>query len=378
MMDESMRIEKWLDLLPESLEGFMDRLRPSEVPGRYYPCVEGRTRQGEQVALGFGCYALKVCYMMNWWPRLKPEEKSSWLEFIKDFQVEGNPIQTPVGESAFIDWPVFRYLERKTPWWLKWGRRFWRSAELLYHEKVVVADTKQAISTLAEVGAESHRPFRGFPTDREGLRAYLDRFDWSRPWAAGAHYATIAVFLASEAPRFLNAAEIAELKREAERFISEKVDPESGSYFKGPRPNPHMLVNGAMKVLSGLDWLEIPIQEPEKLIDTCLAMQPLQEGCHLVNAVYVLYRCGQRTEHRRREIGDYCRNILAMIERHYVAPDGGFSYSIGKSQTSYYGVPISKGLPVADIHGTVLLLWALIMILEILELNRQNWKVIKP
>jgi hypothetical protein len=306
MMDDSRRIEQWLDRLSESIAGLMERLRPSGSVGRYYPCLEGRTAQGEQAALGFSCYALKIYYMMNWWPQLDPEEKSAWLEFIKGFQVEGNPIQSPVGESAFIDWPVFHYLKGKTPFWRKWGRRLWRSADLLYHEKVVVADTKQAIATLAEVGAKSHRPFRGFPTDREGLRAYLDRFDWSRPWEAGAHFATIAVFLASEAPRFLAVTEIEALKREAEKFISEKVDPESGYYFQGPRPNPHMLVNGAMKVLSGLDWLEIPIQEPEKIIDTCLAMKPLQEGCHLVNAVYVLYRCGQRTGHRHREIGDYC------------------------------------------------------------------------
>ena len=66
-----------------------------------------------------------------------------------------------------------------------------------------------------------------------------------------------------------------------------------------------------------------------------------------------------------------------MIKEHF-NPDGGFSYNIGKSQTSYYGVPISNGESVSDIHGTCLLTWAVVMILEILENNWVNWKVIRP
>ena len=50
-----------------------------------------------------------------------------------------------------------------------------------------------------------------------------------------------------------------------------------------------------------------------------------------------------------------------MIAAHHNT-DGGFSYNVGRAQKWYYGVPISKGLKESDIHGTVLLVWALAMI----------------
>jgi hypothetical protein len=55
-----------------------------------------------------------------------------------------------------------------------------------------------------------------------------------------------------------------------------------------------------------------------------------------------------------------------MIRLHH-NPDGGFSYWIGKSQTVYYGVPITSGMPVSDIHGTLLLTWALAMVLRLID-----------
>ena len=132
-----------------------------------------------------------------------------------------------------------------------------------------------------------------------------------------------------------------------------------------------------MKVLSGLDWLDVPIHYPERLIDACLERLPSSEGCHLVDAVYVLYRCLQQTEYRKVEIQTYCSQILDIIKQHHNS-DGGFSYYIGRSQTTYYRVPIAYGLAESDIHGTCLLTWAITMILEILDNNIVNWQVIKP
>ena len=57
---------------------------------------------------------------------------------------------------------------------------------------------------------------------------------------------------------------------------------------------------------------------------------------------------------------------------------GGFSYYINKSQVNYYGLKITKGKNIPDIHGTTLLLWALSMIYEIIGSDKISWKVIKP
>jgi hypothetical protein len=132
-----------------------------------------------------------------------------------------------------------------------------------------------------------------------------------------------------------------------------------------------------MKVLTALDWLDVPIHYPERLIDTCLTRLPKAEGCHVVDAVYVLYRCGQQTSYKKAAVQAYCEQMLDMIRRHY-NPDGGFSYYIGHTQTTYYGVPIATGAPGSDMHGTCLLTWAVAMIAEMVEQNPYQWRVITP
>ncbi len=162
-----------------------------------------------------------------------------------------------------------------------------------------------------------------------------------------------------------------------EKFFEKIADPISGTYFQGAIPDFGQSINGAMKVLTALDWLQIPIHYPSQLIDTCLSQLPSPEGCHLVDLVYVLYRCFLYTDHRKNEAINYLHLILDMIKRHYNS-DGGFSYFIGRSQTSYYNIRTSKGFAVSDLHGTLLLTWAIAMILEVIEENHFGWRVLKP
>jgi len=130
-----------------------------------------------------------------------------------------------------------------------------------------------------------------------------------------------------------------------------------------------------MKVLNALEWLDAEIPYPECLIDTCLSSLPRPEGCHLVDAVYVLYRCSQYTEYRRRDIIAYCDKILEMIKQHRKT-DGAFSYFLDHNQTHYYGAKIAMPLRQSDIHGTILLVWAIGMIGFISEWEGFAWRVI--
>ena len=43
-----------------------------------------------------------------------------------------------------------------------------------------------------------------------------------------------------------------------------------GAYYSGELKNNSGKINGAMKVITGLEWLSIPIHKPKELIDTCL------------------------------------------------------------------------------------------------------------
>ena len=209
------------------------------------------------------------------------------------------------------------------------------------------------------------------------MRAYLNSFDWSLPWGAGGQTASLAVFLTTEAPRFLDTKIIEKLKQEMKEFYRFLVDPASGAYFRDREPNHGSLVNGAMKVLTALVWLAEPIHYPENLIDTVLGKTPKADGCHLVDAVYVLYRCSLRTQHRRADVEAFLYDCLWMIRDHQQV-DGGFSYSRNQAQKWYYGLPVSKGLKESDLHGTFLLVWALTMIVLILWPGKFSWNVIQP
>ena len=70
--------------------------------------------------------------------------------------------------------------------------------------------------------------------------------------------------------------------------------------------------------------------------------------------------------------------ILEYIKLLHHPKLNGFSYFVKKSQTHYYGINISKGINEPDIHGTVLSVWAIVMILELIEKNIYGYKVIKP
>ena len=89
-------------------------------------------------------------------------------------------------------------------------------------------------------------------------------------------------------------------------------------------PNYNMLVNGAKKVLTALDWLGEPNHYPIKLIDSVLKQWPRSDGCHIVDAVYVLYRCYLVSEHRKSKVNSYLLNCLQMIKGHEQPRGGGF------------------------------------------------------
>ncbi len=360
----------WLQEVARGLPAFLDSLALPDQPGRYLPCRRGLTPAGREVALGFSCLALKLAYTLGRWEALAEDRRRAWLEFIRGFQAEDDQPQELM-RGAFLD-PALIGRLRPEPWWRRLGRRGPDA-----RTRAVIAETKQAIATLAEVGASPRRPYLAFPRTREAVRAWLEGLDWRRPWTAGALAAQLAVFLRTQAPAVLAPPQVEALVREEADFLARLADPDTGAYWRGSRPERGELINGAMKVLTALDWLEEPVHHPRALTALCLAELPRPEGCHLVDLVYVLHRCAQEQRHHRQQVHDYALQVLDMIRRHH-NPDRGFSYYIGRSQTNYYGVDIARGLEESDLHGSLLLAWALAMLMELLEEDELGWRVIRP
>jgi hypothetical protein len=256
------------------------------------------------------------------------------------------------------------------------GRGPWRPDP----RSILLAETKQAIATLAEVRAAPRRPFRGFPHTPEKVREWLHGHDWSKPWGAGGQSAGLVVFLKTQAPLFMDPFEVDALLAVCRDFYESLAHAETGAYFRGATPAHGELINGAMKVLMALDWLEVPIHHPEQLVATVLAQPPEPSGCHLVDAIYVLHQALVSADGQSRacdRVRAYCAQVQELIRAH-ANDDGGFSFSVRKAQTNYYGVPISRGLEESDIQGTCLLVWALAMMWRLVAPGEARWAKLRP
>jgi hypothetical protein len=374
-MSELTTTKDWISNLRNDVGQFMEKLRVPGQAGHFRPTLVGTTAVGEKAALGFSCFGLKIFYTLGLWDELPANEQTAWLDFIRSYQILD---ESKEYHSSFIDTHLLEGITPPQAEGVRHRLRRWIKGEKKRNMVIEAlrAETKQAIATLAQVGAVPSLPYHQFPQDRSALLKRLNEFPWKLPWLAGGQTAALSVFLQSQGP-LISTVDEKMLVNQTVKFLDGLVDPYSGSYFRGKSPERGQLINGAMKILNALDWLEAPIHYPEKLIDTCLEQGPPQTGCHVVDWVYVVHRCLLQTEHRKADIQLECLNIVKMIKTHQNA-DLGFSYRPGKAQHNYYGATISKGFDAGDIHGTCLLLWALSMVADILEMDQLGWKVIRP
>jgi hypothetical protein len=367
-------IPNWVQRLDDSVPKFLESLRRSDQSGAYYLSLKGGLTESINLSLGYTCFALKAYYTLNRWKTLPEEYRRDITRHIQSYQQSQVWPAGWIGCGAFVDSEAMRLGARQIralrprtwrPWWP------WASPN--DYQKLVVGETKQALASLYQVGAEPRRAYEGFPASGAGILRWLESYDWSKPWAAGGQAACLALFVSTQ----LTGGERVKAQETMRKFYRRLAQPATGLYHRGDRPEYGESVNGTMKVLTALDWLEEEIHFPQQLIDSVLAGKPPSTGCHLVDAIYVLYRCARECSHRRTEVQAYAQEMLSWIQPH-VQSDGGLSYHAGQSQVHYYQLLVAKSWPVSDLHGTSLLIWAIAMCLELLEANALGWKVMRP
>ena len=365
----------WISNLDDSVLSYIEKLEKKDS-FNYKPALNDLTKYGEKLSLGFSTFGIKLKYIFGVWENYTDIQKIESINFINSFQQDDN--QFP--KNSYIDpYLVASYSEKNIK---NIGKEYTKKilsltpkfdfesneAKLL---KAINAETKQAISTLHQVGAMNTHKVESIIPDELTIQKYLDNFDWSMPWNAGAQFASLCVY--SETQN-LN------LNKDLLSFIKGKSDKNTGSYFSSPPSSSREVINGAMKVISGLDWLKEEIHNPKELIDYCLSHKPILEGCDIVDYIYVLFKTSQQVNYRKKEINEIFYTQINELKSLFVEREGGFSYFKEKSQTHYYGVQITNGKNQADIHGTTLAMWALSMITNNIEDDRVNLELnlIKP
>jgi len=369
----------WLKSIDNQLIEFIDSLQKQDSEFDYFPAKKGLTKSGKELSLGPSCYSLKTLYTLNCVDRLDEKKKQAWSSYINSFQKSKFNLPT----NSYIDDEIYNFytslnikynLKNKAKIVLNLtGLKEFKPKKTAFQE-AIRADTKQAISTLYQIGEKNILPYSDFPTNKEEIFSFLNSLNWKQPWSAGGQLAALSVFIKTQ----LNG-NVAELPISyISEFLTNLIDSDTGLYYQKQIPSESEAINGAMKIITALDWIDHEIHYPEKLIDFCLGTKPSSKGCDLVDIVYVLYKCLLQVDYKRNEVSKYLNDVINLISLHYRKDEGGFSYSIDKSQEYYYGLKISKGTKNADLHGTLLLTWALSMIFYTIEKTEFDWKVIKP
>tara|TARA_B100001057_G_scaffold500029_1_gene613086 strand:- start:33480 stop:34577 length:1098 start_codon:yes stop_codon:yes gene_type:complete len=357
--------------LEDSIINFINNLEKNKF--EYLPVLNGVTQSGKDLNLGFSCYALKSKYILN---SLENKHTSDWVQYLNNYQSKELNFQ----EGSFIDKKYvdcfnnqnnLKYFLKKSLNILNFGNYELKKNIL---EKSIRAETKQAISTIHQVNYQNRVKYRDFPRDNKNIFKFITDLNWNKPWDSGAQFSALCVFTKTQ----LDHDEYEANKEHLYNAISKYVDNESGAYFQGKQPSNQEVINGLMKVITGLDWIDCDMHYPKKIIDLALSINPQSEGCDIVDLVYVLYMASKKTDYKKNEIVLLFEDITNLIFHHFINEQGAFSYFLNKSQTHYYGIKITNGLNEADLHGTLLLIWALSMILNISENENLSWNIIKP
>ena len=369
----------WPSDLSSEIERYTNSLNTDNHEFKYSPSKNNLTKYGELLELGFSCYALKINYIISSKKLNDSSYVEKWSSYLNSFQSEKNIF----GKNSYIDKYLVEY-HKQFKFSIFFKDTLKNMANIFSNQKYetsssklksyIFAETKQAISTLFQINKISKNVFLSFPKSEKDIYDKLDFFNWSKPWNAGAQFANVCMLTNTQ----LSSEDSLNNSKYLNSYIKTKLNSKDGLYYSGKTSDKRELVNGAMKVITGLDWINSEIHSPEKLIDFCLNYKVDFEGCDIVDVVYVLYKCSKQTEYKKKEIIQYFETLEPIVFKHYFEVEGGFSYFINKSQTHYYGVEVTKGKNLPDIHGTLLLVWAISMMEEIRESDRFNLKVIKP
>ncbi|MFX0134715.1 MAG: hypothetical protein ACFFDN_13830 [Candidatus Hodarchaeota archaeon] len=346
----------WIFRLKEEVPQFLGKLRGYKVPGFFQYSLSGDL-YNEDIKWGLGntVFAVKIYFTLGLINGLSEKEKKSIEDFIISFQNDDGTIYDPL-------------VKRKS---------FFRTKLLaiknldffnFFSQRTIIAETRQAISALNLLGRNPNFLYQKFPKTTEEIDRHLNKLDWSTPWSAGSHFSHLIFFLENSELEYKE-----DLIDFTIYWVSKLQNYRDGVWYKG-NPTLRQKINGAMKVITGLKVAgKMNIKYPEKLIDLCLLAKNDEHACDNFNVIYVLHYASKMAKENYRfdEIRKFSIDRLEIYKNYYFPELGGFSFLPNRSNMYYYGAKITKGLYEPDIHGTVMFLWGISIIAQILGIEKE-------
>ncbi|SCA56297.1 conserved hypothetical protein [Candidatus Terasakiella magnetica] len=362
-------IGSWLDEMAEGLE-----------PGRFKYCKTGSiTPSGGQEADMVTCFAVKAAWQCGQWDKWSDERKKGCINFIRSFQREDGFFYDPwLKKSTYLNWRDFAFAAL--------GRSNLFTAPARHRKQRILnvrAETRQAIGTLMMVGEKPNYPVQMEVTTPEQVTQYINDLDWTHPWGAGSHLSHILMMLSANRSLFQQTELYDKLVPEILNFFKSIYHPEDGTWYKGSVTDNQLKINGAMKVYTGLGWLDDEVFPNKAAIDLALSTPLPQDGCGFTNNLFVIQRAsrGLNKPYRADEIKTRAKEAIEIALKNK-KEGSSFSFQRHGSQKYYYSQYTSKGHNVADIHGTAMFTWGLALAFELLgndaPKGAENWQTHRP
>ena len=353
----------WIFQLKSKVPAFLDKLRRNKREGFFrYSLTGDLYPESENWGLGNTVFAARIYYTLDIIDLLPKNEIGSIISFIKGFQKSDGSIYDPL-ISRKVSLINRLYVAKNLDFSNFWGQKTKR------------AETKQSFSALQLLNSRPDLPYLQIPYTCEGIDKYLSSLDWSKPYGAGSHFSHLLFFLHINKETFNIYEESADdFIDYAIAWVNKLQSPEDGSWYRGRNISLPQKINGAMKVITGLNAVGKPsFKYPEKLIDLCLLTANLDQACNNLDVIYVVHYANKITgnDYRYEDIQGFCYRWLRICKEHYFPDVGGFSFFKHRANQYYYGAKLTKGLNEPDIHGTVLLLLGIALVSQILGIDKE-------
>ena len=345
---------EWLYNLKENIQNFLNSIKGKKRDGFYQYSLTGDVF-GEKIKWGLGnsVFFLKIVFTLGLEKEYQEEIKKA-INFILSFQRKNGSFYDPLVRVVSFPLRIFNGL-------------YSLNFANIRNKQNIRAETRQAYSSLSLFNISPQFEYRNFPKSEKKIDKYLKKLDWEEPWGAGSHFSHLLFFL--QHSKVKNKKNLIEF---AINCVNKQQHEKDGFWYKG-NPSFQQKINGAMKIITGLKVVNrIDFKYPKKIIDNLLFAKNDEHACDNFNIVYVLKYCSELTnnEYRYSEIKDFMYERLKIYKQYYFPERGGFSFNKNQANRIYYGAYLSKGKNEPDIHGTVMFLWGISIIVQILNLNK--------
>tara|TARA_B100000029_G_scaffold91521_1_gene81470 strand:+ start:2057 stop:3259 length:1203 start_codon:yes stop_codon:yes gene_type:complete len=373
----------WMLSLTQDINDWLKNLETGDGVGCYRFSTNHSTFNGNlNNGLGITCLVFKTLYILGLTDKGDASKNEEWIKRIKSFQ------NATGRTSGFFEDPgLLSILDARESRFLNSVRinKYMRNTFILknvysaliyldtmfplFERNIQIrrAETRQACATLMMLNTYPEISVKNIPNNSSEVKNFINDLDWETPYNAGSHAGHLLAFLHINSKTFgIN--QQSKLKETITNELDKLRNPITGAWHKG-NESERQIINGAMKVLSGYSFCNLPLPNLERLIDYCLKASNDEQACDNVDITFVLHQATKVTEYRKNDIKNFALSRIQLVEKFRIGRTG-FAFSLTKPKRSYYGVNMTTGEKLeADIHGTFLHTWTLVMISDIL-----GWK----